>query len=305
MSDLCLPEHFYPSWILPGVLAVTALVCQPYIGILCPIKPVEVRSINMAPRRKTPRIAFVASQTGQARAARRAMMAEYDHVPAKSADIIVAIGGDGFMLQTLHRHLRHNLPIFGLNRGTVGFLMNEFRKEDLLDRLRTAEEVVLHPLKMTTRNIKGRKKTALAINEVSLLRQTRQAARLEISVDGRVRLDELICDGALVCTPAGSTAYNYSVHGPILPLGSDVLGLTPISAFRPRQWRGAIMPCNAHIRFDVLEGDKRPVSAVADHTEFRDVVSVEIEEDRSTKIRLLFDPEHNLEERILREQFDH
>ena len=259
----------------------------------------------MSARKKNPKIAFVASQTTQAQAARRAMMQGYDHVPAKSADIIVAIGGDGYMLQTLHRHLQHNVPIFGMNRGTVGFIMNEYSKEDLLVRLRAAEEVVLHPLKMTTRNVKGRKKTALAINEVSLLRQTRQAAHLEISVDGRVRLDELICDGALVCTPAGSTAYNYSVHGPILPLGSDVLGLTPISAFRPRQWRGAIMPCNAKIRFDVLDGDKRPVSAVADHTEVRDVVSVEIEEDRSTRIRLLFDPEHNLEERILREQFDH
>jgi NAD+ kinase len=259
----------------------------------------------MSPRKKKPRIAFVASQSPQARSARRALMLEYEHVPAKSADIIVAIGGDGFMLQTLHRHLQNNVPIFGLNRGTVGFMMNEFRTGNLLDRLAAAEEVVLHPLKMTTKNIKGRKKTALAINEVSLLRQTRQAAHLEISVDGRVRIDELICDGALVCTPAGSTAYNYSVHGPILPLGSDVLGLTPISAFRPRQWRGAIMPCNAHIRFDVLDCDKRPVSAVADHTEVRDVVSVEIGEDRSTKIRLLFDPEHNLEERILREQFDH
>ena len=259
----------------------------------------------MSRRKKNPRIAFVASQTAEARSARRVMMAEYENVPAKFADIIVAIGGDGFMLQTLHRHLSHNVPIFGLNRGTVGFLMNEFRKEDLRDRLKAAEEVVLHPLKMTTRNIKGRKKTALAINEVSLLRQTRQAAHLRISVDGRTRIDELVCDGALVCTPAGSTAYNYSVHGPILPLGSDVLGLTPISAFRPRQWRGAIMPCNANIRFDIMNCDKRPVSAVADHTEIRDVVSVEIEEDRSTEIRLLFDPEHNLEERILREQFDH
>ena len=259
----------------------------------------------MPKRRKTPKIAFIASETAEARAARRTMMATYDHVPAKSADIIVAIGGDGFMLQTLRKNLKHNVPVFGLNRGTVGFLMNEFQHEGLHERLANAEQVVLHPLKMTTRNIKGRKKTALAINEVSLLRQTRQAAHLAISVDGRVRMDELVCDGALVCTPAGSTAYNYSVHGPILPLGSDVLSLTPISAFRPRQWRGAIMPCNAHIRFDVLDCDKRPVSAVADHTEVRDVVSVEIEEDRQTEIRLLFDPEHNLEERILREQFDH
>jgi NAD+ kinase len=259
----------------------------------------------MSKRRKTPSIAFVSSQSAQARAARRTLMSQYDHVPAKSADIIVAIGGDGFMLHTLHRNLRHNVPIFGLNRGTVGFLMNEFQTEDLLDRLRLAEQVRLHPLRMTTRNIKGRKKTALAINEVSLLRQTRQAAHLRVSIDGRTRMDELICDGAMVCTPAGSTAYNFSVHGPILPLGSDVLALTPISAFRPRQWRGAIVPCNAKIRLDILDCDKRPVSAVADNTEVRDVVSVEIEEDRSTSIRLMFDPEHNLEERILREQFDH
>ena len=259
----------------------------------------------MSKRRKSLKIAFVASQTAQARAARRTLLAKYDNVPAAQADIIVAIGGDGFMLQTLHRHLKHNVPIFGLNRGTVGFMMNEFRVDGLRARLETAEQVVLHPLRMTTRNTKGRKKSALAINEVSLLRQTRQAAHLGISIDGRVRIDDLICDGALVCTPAGSTAYNFSVHGPILPLGSDVLGLTPISAFRPRQWRGAILPANAKIRFDVLDCDKRPVSAVADHTEVRDVVSVEIEEDRGTKIRLLFDPEHNLEERILREQFDH
>ena len=259
----------------------------------------------MPSRRKKPRIAFVASQASQARSARRALMARHDHVPAASADIIVAIGGDGFMLHTLHRNLHHKAPIFGLNRGSVGFLMNEFNADGLLERLQAAEEVVLHPLKMTTKNIKGRKKTALAINEVSLLRQTRQAAHLKISVDGRERIDRLICDGALVCTPAGSTAYNSSVHGPILPLGSDVLGLTPISAFRPRQWGGAIMPRNAKIRFDILDNDKRPVSAVADHTEVRDVVSVEVEEDRSTNIRLLFDPEHNLEERILREQFDH
>ncbi len=254
---------------------------------------------------KKPKIAFVASRDTDAQAARRAMASAYDHVPASKADIIVAIGGDGYMLQTLHRHLRHEVPIFGLNRGSVGFLMNEYRQSGLLERIRAAEQVTLHPLRMTVKRANGRRRTALAVNEVSLLRQTRQAAKVRISVDGRERIAELICDGVMLSTPAGSTAYNLSVHGPILPIGAEVLALTPISAFRPRQWRGAILPRNAHVRLDILENKKRPVSAVADHTEVRDVISVEIEEDRKTKIRLLFDPEHNLEERILSEQFSH
>ena len=257
----------------------------------------------MKAKRKNPKIAFVASRDADAQAARRAMAATYDHVPAQKGDVIVAIGRDGYILQTLHRHLRHDVPIFGLNRGSVGFLMNEYRQTGFLKRLEAAEQVTLHPLRMTAKRANGRRRSALAINEVSLLRQTRQAAKVRISVDGRERIPELICDGVMLSTPAGSTAYNLSVHGPILPIGAEVLALTPISAFRPRQWRGAILPRNAHVRLDILESKKRPVSAVADHTEVRDVISVEIEEDRNTKIRLLFDPEHNLEERILSEQF--
>jgi NAD+ kinase len=254
-------------------------------------------------RRNNLRLSFVASNSPKAQSARRTLRALYGSVPIAEADAIVAIGGDGFMLQTLRRHMKRTLPIFGLNRGTVGFLMNEFREEKLIQRIKSAELVTLHPLRMIASRAKGRPRVAYALNEVSVLRQTRQAANVRISVDGRVRIDPLVCDGVLVSTPAGSTAYNLSVHGPILPMGAEALALTPISAFRPRQWRGAILPRNAKIRFDILESDKRPVSAVADHTEVRDVTSVEIEEDRTTKIHLLFDPEHNLEDRILNEQF--
>jgi len=254
-------------------------------------------------RRKNLRLNFVASPTPLAQSARRALVARHGQSKIAEADAVVAIGGDGFMLQTLHRHLERGLPIFGLNRGTVGFLMNKFSEQDIVQRIREAEMVTLHPLRMIATRAKGRPRTAFAINEVSVLRQTRQAANIRISVDGRVRIDPLVCDGALLSTPAGSTAYNLSVHGPILPLGTGALALTPISAFQPRQWRGAILPRNVKVRFDILESDKRPVSAVADHTEVRDVISVEIEEDRTTKIRMLFDPEHNLEARILNEQF--
>lgn len=258
----------------------------------------------MTARRKSPSIAFVASPAPEAQSARRTMAGHYGHVAASKADIVVAIGGDGFMLQTLHRNLKHNKPVFGLNRGSVGFLLNEYREDGLIERLALAQKAALHPLRMKARRLKGRARVALAINEVSILRQSRQAARVRISVDGKVRIDDLVCDGALVSTPAGSTAYNLSVHGPILPIGAEALALTPISAFRPRLWRGAILPREAHVRLDILDGDKRPVSAVADHTEVRDVVSVDIEEDRGTTINLLFDPEHNLEERIINEQFE-
>ncbi|MEE8274622.1 MAG: NAD kinase, partial [Alphaproteobacteria bacterium] len=196
-----------------------------------------------------------------------------------------------------------NVPVYGMNRGTVGFLMNAFSEDDLPDRLDQATATELHPLEMTAKTAEGGQTQALAINEVSLLRQTRQAAKIRISVDGKVRTEELVCDGVLVSTAAGSTAYNLSAHGPILPLGSEVLALTPISAFRPRRWRGALLPAQARIRFEILEHEKRPVSAVADYTEVREVIDVQVEENREVSLRLLFDPGHSLEERILTEQF--
>ena len=250
-----------------------------------------------------PKIAFVATDTAQAKAARVALQSRYKHVPLTKADVIVAIGGDGFMLETLHRFMNRDVPIFGLNQGSVGFLMNEINDGDLIDRVAAAESVTLHPLRMTVKTAGGKTRRAIAVNEVSLLRETYQAAKIRITVDTVVRLDELICDGVLISTPAGSTAYNLSAHGPILPMSAEVLALTPLSAFRPRRWRGAILPRGAKVRFDILAGKKRPVSAVADHTEVRDVVSVNVKEDTGKNLQLLFDPEHDLEERILNEQF--
>ena len=218
-------------------------------------------------------------------------------------DIVVALGGDGFMLQTLHAFLGKNKPIYGMNVGSVGFLMNEYRQEDLIARLDAAERAVVHPLRMLAHNAKGVTE-ALAFNEVSLLRETRQAAKIRIHVDGRPRIAELICDGVLVSTPAGSTAYNLSAHGPILPIDADLLALTPISAFRPRRWRGAILPHRAKVRFEILENRKRPVSAVADDFEVRDVSAVDIAEDRSISMTMLYDHGHSLDERILAEQFN-
>lgn len=249
------------------------------------------------------KVAFVAAdnQAGQAALAR--LLDRYPHVPPQEADVIVAMGGDGFMLETLHRWLDRKVPIYGMNRGSVGFLMNSFREHGLMERLNRAQPVVLHPLRMRALLATGAHVEALAINEVSLFRQTRQAAKIRIRIDGKERLGELICDGIMVATAAGSTAYNLSAHGPILPLGADILALTPISAFRPRRWRGALLPQHAHVCFETLEADKRPVSAVADYTEARDVLEVNIREDRSVAVTLLFDPEHNLEERILAEQF--
>jgi NAD+ kinase len=247
--------------------------------------------------------AFAAADTDEARAASARLRQRYPTVPPEEADVIVALGGDGFMLETLHRYLNRGVPIYGMNCGTVGFLMNGYEEEALPQRLQSAVEVTLFPLAMVARTIEERVCEALAINEVSLLRETRQAAKIRILVDSVARLPELICDGVLVATPAGSTAYNLSAHGPILPLGSGVLALTPISAFRPRRWRGAILPHDAEVVFEVMDYLKRPVSAVADSTEVRDVVEVRVREDRSVKLRLLFDPEHNLEERILKEQF--
>lgn len=251
----------------------------------------------------TNKIAFVAADTPAAQVALTRLLNNYPHVPPEQAEVIVALGGDGFVLETLHHYIDRQVPIYGMNRGTVGFLMNSFREHGLVDRLRKAQPVVLHPLRMKARLADGSEVEALAINEVSLFRQTRQAAKIRIRIDGKERLDELICDGVMVATAAGSTAYNLSAHGPIIPMGSDILALTPISAFRPRRWRGALLPKHARVNFQVLEAGKRPVSAVADYTEARDVVEVDVREDRSVGLTLMFDPEHNLEERILAEQF--
>ena len=249
------------------------------------------------------RIAFVASSAPDAQAALGRLGQRYGGVEADGADVIVALGGDGFMLETLHRFMERDAPIYGMNRGTVGFLMNAFAEDGLLERLAAAQPTPLHPLRMVARDRAGATHEARAINEVALLRETRFAAKIRVSINGKVRTPELVCDGVLVATPAGSTAYNLSVHGPILPLGSDVLALTPISAFRPRRWRGALLPSTATARFEILEADKRPVSAVADYVEVRDVVDVEVRVDRERRLTLLFDPDHNLEERILNEQF--
>ncbi len=248
------------------------------------------------------RVAFVAADSPQAREALSELTQRYGQHKPEDADVIVALGGDGFMLEAVNSYMA-KVPIFGMHRGTVGFLMNRYEQGDLLERLQRTTEVTLHPLRMTAVSSDGKVHDALAVNEVSLLRQTRQVAKIRIFVDGKERMDELSCDGALVCTPAGSSAYNLSVHGPVLPLGSNVLALTPISAFRPRRWRGAILPHTAVVRFVMLEPDKRPVSAVADRDEVRDVVEVSVREDRSIAMRILFDPEHNLEERIVAEQF--
>ena len=249
--------------------------------------------------------ALVAAETDEARAAEARLAADYQTVPPEEAQAIVALGGDGLMLETLHRFIDRGTPIYGMNCGSVGFLMNEYREDGLPERLAQAESVALHPLRMAAQTVAGQRLDALAINEVSLLREERQAAKLRLSVDGVVRLEELVCDGALVSTPAGSTAYNLSAHGPIVPIGAPLLALTPISAFRPRRWPGALLPHRATVAFEILEADKRPVSATADYTEVRDVARVEVREDRSVSLNLLFDPGHNLEERILLEQFQH
>ncbi len=250
-----------------------------------------------------PKIAFTASETTTAQSACDALGALYGNVPVDQAEVIVALGGDGFMLQTLHATQTLNTPVYGMNRGTIGFLMNAYQEDDLPARLAQAEEEIINPLRMTALDAKGDMHDGLAINEVSLLRAGPQAAKLRITVDGRMRMQELVCDGALVATPAGSTAYNYSAHGPIVPIGSDVLALTAMSAFRPRRWRGALLPKKAVVRFDVLDAEKRPVMAEADSKSVRDVVSVEIRSEPDIGHRILFDPGHGLEERLIREQF--
>jgi NAD+ kinase len=251
----------------------------------------------------TPHIAFLASASPNAQQALESMVARHGQHAPEDADVIVSLGGDGFMLHTLHRYGGTGKPVYGMKLGTVGFLMNHFRDEDLLERIAAAEPAKLRPLEMLAQTESGASTGSLAYNEVSLLRQTRQAAHIRIDLNGQTRLDELICDGVMVATPAGSTAYNFSAHGPILPLGSHTIALTPIAAFRPRRWRGAILKANTEIRFEVLDPYKRPVSVTADSHETRDVVEVVIRESVDRTVTLLFDPEHNLEERILSEQF--
>lgn len=251
------------------------------------------------------RRALVASNTPAARAAEERLRGAYDFVPLGQADMVIALGGDGFMLQTLHAMLegRRILPVFGMNLGTVGFLMNEWRLERLDQRIASAKPFKVNPLRMALTTIDGEELSLPAINEVSLLRETRQTAKLEVSVNERVVIPELVCDGVLVATPAGSTAYNLSAQGPILPLGSALIALTPISPFRPRRWRGAILPENTRVLFKVIDPAKRPVSAVGDQREVRDVAQVSVAIDRTTPLTLLFDPEHTLDDRIAAEQF--
>lgn len=249
------------------------------------------------------KIAFRASPAPAAQEALAHLTARYGQTPLEQADIILALGGDGFMLQTLHEEHWTGLPVYGMNCGTVGFLMNTYSPHDLPERLAAAEEAVLNPLAMTATSTNGRVTEALAINEVSLLRAGPQAAKLRILVDGKERMPELVCDGCLLATPAGSTAYNYSAHGPILPIGAEVLTLTAVAAFRPRRWRGALVPKSAVVRFEVLEPAKRPVRADADTRPVTDVLSVEIRSEPNVRHRILFDPGHGLEERLIVEQF--
>jgi NAD+ kinase len=249
------------------------------------------------------KLAFVAAETPAAQVAKSRLEAKYGNIAPDQADRIVALGGDGFMLETLHHFLKSGIAIYGMNQGTLGFMMNEYVEADLPARVQAAQSVTIHPLCMTAQRSNGQIINALGFNEVYLLRQTRQASKLRILIDGVERIEELVCDGIITATPAGSTAYNLSAHGPIVPLNANLLALTPISPFRPRRWRGALLPHTAKIRIEVMEGDKRPVSAVADYTEVREVQSVEIEEDISVSLTILFDPAQSLEERVLREQF--
>ena len=249
------------------------------------------------------RIGFVASPIWEAQQALQRLSARYGNVPPEAADVIVALGGDGLMLQTLHKYMHSGKPIYGMHRGTVGFLMNEFSEDRLVERIAAARVTLIHPLLMCARNQDNKAFEFHAFNEVSLFRQKYQAARLRILIDGQERLPELVADGLLVATPAGSTAYNLSAQGPIIPINAPLLALTPISPFRPRRWRGALLPDRARVRIEVLEAEKRPVAAVADHDEVRSVSSVDVSMDHSIGMKMLFDPGHSLDERILREQF--
>lgn len=249
------------------------------------------------------KLAFLASETDKSQNSLKQLIARYGQHEPLAADVIVVLGGDGFMLQCLHQFMHQAIPVFGLRRGTVGFLMNDYSEEDLVKRIQAAQETVLHPLKMVATTVAGAEETSLAINEVSLLRQTKQSAHIEILINGQSKIEKLVGDGVMVATPAGSTAYNLSAHGPVIPLGSEILALTPISPFRPRRWRGAIIPSHAEVTFRVKSHDKRPVSATADNTEIRDVSEVIISEAKDIKIRALYDERHNLEDRIINEQF--
>ena len=250
-----------------------------------------------------PNLSFVANATPEAQKALRLLQRRYGHVPPAEADVVVALGGDGLMLQALHRSLKRQTPIYGMNLGTVGFLMNQYRPAGLIGRIHRARRIALTPLRMIATTTRGQTREAIAINEVSLFRSSRQTARISISVDRQERLPELYCDGIMVATSAGSTAYNLSAHGPIIPLGTGLLALTPISAFRPRRWRGALLPRHSRVEFTVLDPRKRPVSAAGDSLEFPSVVKVTVTEATDIELTLLFDPEHDLEERILKEQF--
>lgn len=249
------------------------------------------------------KIAFLASETSKAQQSLKSLVSRYGQHDPLSADVMVVLGGDGFMLQCLHQFMNHDIPVFGLRRGTVGFLMNDYADDDLIERIENAKRTILHPLLMQATNVAGEVVESLAINEVSLLRQTKQSAHIQIKINDQVKIENLVGDGVMVATPAGSTAYNLSVHGPVIPLGSEILALTPISPFRPRRWRGAIIPSHAVVTFDILNHPKRPVSATADNTEVRDVTKVVIKESRKHRINALYDPLHNLEDRIINEQF--
>lgn len=249
------------------------------------------------------KLALVNSHSEAAEKSAQELKKLYNFTSIEEADAIVALGGDGYMLHLFHEIIDVNKPIFGMNLGTVGFLLNEYRTENLPDRIAKAMPFQLHPLKMKTTTMEGEDIDAIAFNEVSLLRETRQAAKVKIYIDDKLRLEELVCDGVLISTPAGSTAYNLSAHGPIIPMHANILALTPISAFRPRRWRGALLSQSAKVKFEICDPTKRPVSAVADTIEVRNVISVSIEQDNSFTKTLLFDREHTLEERILNEQF--
>lgn len=248
-------------------------------------------------------LCVLGSDAPEAQAAMRRLRHRYGHMPAEQADVIVALGGDGFMLQTLHRHMDLDVPVYGMNQGSVGFLMNDYDEDNLEGLLAAARQVVINPLRMIARTEAGKDHEALAINEVTLFRQRYQAAKIRIAVDGEIRMNELICDGILTATPAGSTAYNLSAHGPVLPIRSRLMALTPISAFRPRRWRGAILAWETHLHFEILEHEKRPVAATADHVEVRNVVSVQVDAASDVELKLLYNPGHGLEERLLNEQF--
>jgi len=270
---------------------------------LLTIPDLRLTALNTTDGSHAMRLAFVASETNVAQQARRKLAERYGDVPATDAEVIIALGGDGFMLRTLHAHRAIAVPVYGMKLGRVGFLMNKHRIEELPERIERAHAAELFPLEMLATDADGQTRSALAFNEVSLLRQTNQAAHLEVKLNDEVKLATLICDGILVSTPAGSTAYNLSAHGPILPLDANVLALTPISPFRPRRWRGAILPHRTVVSLRVLDPGKRPISATADFLEVRNVRTVEIRQSQEQGVRLLFDPEHNLEQRILDEQF--